>query len=108
MTPVESLCNLPRDFRQAEKSAGELADASGIEPDALSTASVAAVLRSNPALVDDWLGWSQDQRSTPGYYFLEEDGKYVVGRCPGTGRVTFDDPFEACADFIVKWVRRGF
>lgn len=101
---IRQICNLPIDFRTGNKSASDLVRASGIERRSLSTASVLAVLKSNPDLVDEWLMWSEDQRCTPAYYFLEADGKYVVGRLPEDDRVEFDNRLDACADYIVKAV----
>jgi hypothetical protein len=48
--------------------------------------------------------WSEDQRCTPAYYFVENGGDYVVVRLPEDDRVEFGDKFTACADFIVKAV----
>lgn len=107
MNSVESIrriCSLPADIRRGRKSPYELVHGAGIEPRTLTTASVTRVLRSNSELVTDWLHWSEDKRSTAGYYFLEEKGGYVVGHYPDEDRVEFDDPIAACADFIVKEV----
>jgi hypothetical protein len=104
VTPLDRICRLPTDFHRGSKSAHQLVHEAGIERSSLSAASVASVLRSNPTLVDEWLRWSEDQRSTSGYYFLEEQGQYVVGRHPGGEFAAFDDRIAACAEFIVKWV----
>jgi hypothetical protein len=101
---IRRICNLPRDFRTGDSSAYELVRASGIKQRKLTIESVLPVLRSNPTLVEDWVVWSEDQRCTPAYYFLEENGQYVVGRHPDESQVEFDDRFVACADFIVKAV----
>ena len=101
---IRRICNLPADIRAGNQSAYDLVRSSGIEFRTLTAAEVLPVLRSNPSLVNDWAMWSEDQRSTPAYYFLEEDGRYVVGRLPEEDRVEFDDRFSACADFIVKAV----
>src|SRR5688572_26632310 len=97
---------MPAEFRLGSKSAHQLLHDSGIEAASLSAASVISVLRSNPCLVDDWLRWSDDQRCTPSYYFLEEQGAYVVGRIPGKERAVFKDRITACADFIIKQARQ--
>jgi hypothetical protein len=64
--------------------------------------SVVEFLNSEPELVDEWLRWSADKRTSQGYYFLVEDRHYVVGYFPGDERVKFDDPVLACANFVVK------
>ena len=101
---IRRICNLPADFGSGDQSAYDLVRKSGIGFRTLTTSEVLPVLRSSPNLVDEWAMWSDDQRCTPAYYFLEQDGKYVVGRMPEDERVEFDDRFMACADFIVKAV----
>ena len=101
---IRRICNLPSDFRTGEKSASELERSSGIGFQTLTTSEVVPVLQSNPALVDDWAMWSEDQRCTPAYFFQEKGGKYVVGRMAEQEQVEFDDQFLACADFIIKAV----
>ena len=101
---IRRICRIPADFRKGSKSFHELVHDTGIERRALTAASVTSVLLSNPDLVEDWLSWSEDQRSTPSYYFLEEKGKYAVGCYPGEEIVEFSDSITACADFIVKQV----
>ena len=92
------------DVRAGEKSASELVRSSGIGFRTLATSEVLPVLQSNPALIDDWAMWSEDQRCTPAYYFQEQGDSYVVGRMPEQEQVEFDNRFVACADFIVKAV----
>ena len=102
---IQQICSLPAEFHKGRKSAHELVHDTGIDPEMLSTESVSAVLKSKPALVSDWLQWSEDKRSSPSYYFSSEGNSYVVGHYPGNDRVEFADPIAACADFIVKEVK---
>ena len=101
---IQQICNLPAIFRGGDKSSHTLVRESGIDVRSLSADSVIAVLRSTPDLVREWLQWSEDKRSSPGYYFLAERKCYVVGYYPGHERVEFDDPIVACADFLIKEV----
>ena len=101
---IKRICHIPADFRKGNKSFHSLVHDTGIESRVLTAASVVSVLLPNPELVDDWLSWSEDQRSSSGYYFLEENSKYVVGCYPGEELVEFSDRLAACADFIVKQV----
>ena len=93
-------------FLVGSKSAHDLLHEADIDPASLDAESIAAVLMSNPKLVNDWLRWSEDQRCTPSYFFTEEKNKYIVGRIPGNERVMFTDRISACADFILKQVRQ--
>lgn len=66
-----------------------------------------AELQAAPELVEDWLGFSQDQRCTPSYYFQRtEDGEYIVGPYPPRpgeeDEIRFKDGAAACAQFILN------
>ena len=102
--PIQRICNLPAEFRNGSKSAYEIVHDAGIDPRTLTPESISAVLLSKPELVSDWLHWSEDKRSTPGYYFLAEGNSYVVGHYPSDEQLKFSDPIAACADFVVKEV----
>lgn len=93
------------ELREGGRSAHRLIREVGIDPQALSVTSIAAVLAANPSLVDEWLHWSADQRGTPADYFIEEQGHYVVGRAPGDERSVFTDRIAACSEFILRMVR---
>jgi hypothetical protein len=100
---IERLCQLPRDFRGGDKSPLRLVEDSGIRraTEQFTESAVLAVLRREPALVDDWLGYSADKRSG-GWYVTEGDGdRYVVGTIDGE-RIVFDDVKVACASFIIR------
>ena len=101
---IRQICNLPADFRTSDRSTFDLVRASGIKPQSLTTEELLPVLKANPDLVAEWSKWSEDQRSTPAFYFVENGKSCVVGRLPEDNRVEFDDRFAACADFIVKAV----
>ena len=101
---IQRICSLPVTFRGGDQSAYDLVRNSGAAHRCLTAEALLPVLQSNPDLVDAWLMWSEDQRCTPAYYFIEEGEKYVVGRYPGKDRAEFDDRLTACADFIVKAV----
>lgn len=101
---IRRICNLPIDFRSGDQSTYDLVRASGIAYHSLTASEVLSVLESNPTLVDEWLSWSEDQRCTSAYYFMQKNDRYVVGRVPGQDQIEFDDRLAACADFIVKTV----
>lgn len=70
-------------------------------PGGLSTIAVANYLRDNPELVDEWLRFSEDKRTAGGWYFLEGDRCFIVGRIDGP-RTEHADRVAACAEFIVR------
>lgn len=49
---------------------------------------------------------SDDQRSFPAWVFQRDGGKAIVYRYPKGPRMTFDDPLEACAEFIIRYVTK--
>jgi hypothetical protein len=76
-------------------------------------AALEAHLRSNPGLVNVWVGHSGDQRCTPAYYLRAPDDSvnesgWAVGYVPRSGprapERRFPDRYTACAHFIQKYV----
>ncbi len=63
------------------------------------------VLKSNPENFQAWLNWSEDKRTSEGW-FLRTDGKtFEVGQINGENYenlINFEDKFEACSSFIIK------
>lgn len=60
-------------------------------------------LAKNPDFVDDWLVYSEDKRTTGGWYFKKGDkNKYLVGCVDETGvtETEYADKIKACAKFV--------
>ena len=59
-----------------------------------------------PDCVTQWLEWSENKRSSSGWYFKKDtETKYVVGYFPDTKNLTpilYSDKFEACSIFILR------
>jgi len=105
---VAAVARMPVDFKeQGTLSAVELIRRSGVveNPQALSSAAVRSCLVEEPALVDAWEAWSQDKRTSTGWYFAPDGSRYVVGFYPSQEESTFNDPFEACSAFILHEVQ---
>ncbi len=68
----------------------------------LRASQLAAVLESEPGLVDDWLGYSEDKRTSSGWGFgtAREGGWLVDG--PGGAREVFASRVDACAEFVLR------
>ncbi len=103
-TIVEKVCRIPTLLRdeQDKSFADHVKDSGYLErPDALNVDDVAAHLRAHPDLVESWLTYSGDKRSSPGWYFSElRDRRYEVGYFPGGTPREFSDAASACAEFI--------
>ena len=74
----------------------------------ISEGSIREQLTQHPECVDEWARWSEDKRSSSGWYFEHNGrtGKYVVGYFAddaGRGRpLEFGDRTDACAAFIKR------
>ena len=101
---VTDVCRLPIDFYQSNVSPIDLVRRSGylkLRGD-VTVERLSAGLAREPELVDAWLMWSNDNRSTPAWYIKELDGGgfevgyYDHGRASQT---VFDDRVRACAEY---------
>lgn len=101
---VRELCRFPENWRSGEWSMLDLLRVTGYEPTMKLTATeVKKHLRDEPALVQEWLGYSQDQRCTPAWYIMEcSPGRFEVGQVPSGEQLWFTDPVEAVAEFAVR------
>jgi hypothetical protein len=66
-------------------------------------------LVKHPEHVSHWQGLSDDNRASSGWYFTEDNKRYLVGSFPrkeGEEPMQFADPKEACAVFIKRDIER--
>lgn len=104
---VEAVARLPRTFHsRGDLSAYAILEQSGyfdrhadVTPDML-----AAILGSDPSLVDEWLAFSENKRTSSGWYFRQGATGFTVGFVGDAGNKVdesnYTDPIEACAKFI--------
>lgn len=104
---VENLCRIPIAFHGGMKSAIQLVAESGIDQceSALSVDAVAQHLARCPYLIEEWIRWSDDKRTSGGWYFLRDDSGYVVGSYPTRKVLYFSEATVACAEFVVREVQ---
>ena len=102
---TETICRLPREI-QADRNlspaafitqSGYLGSEGNITAECLFKA-----LRKDAGLVEDWLRWSEDKRTPTGWYFKKSGECYVVDEVHRFSRLTFADPVQACAEFILR------
>lgn len=102
---IAYLCRLPQTFHEGTESAYDLLHQSRTSPESISIDAVRAVLDADPLLISAWQRWSQDKRTSSGWFLDYENGKHVVGHLLRGNRLTFPDAASACAEFIVRELR---
>ena len=101
---VSAVCRIPLPYRQPDgKPLQRYVAESGYydNPEALSVDAVTAFLHYNPTLVDEWFLFSENKRTSGGWYLIEEGNEFIVGQIGGA-RIGFSDRMAACAGFIVR------
>lgn len=104
---VTAICQIPRDFRRGDSSPIQLVARSGYEAvkDTLSVAELRDHLERDPALVLDWVVWSEDKRATEGWYFSPSGDGAHVGYVGLEEPASYFSPLaEACAQFVYREV----
>ncbi len=107
-----SLILIPRTFhRLGNVSTYDLLKDTGYfeKYDQVSEGSIHEALKQHPECVDEWILYSQDKRTSTGWYFKREDeNAYIVGYFAGKAgknkniQLKFTDRIEACAAFIKR------
>lgn len=108
---VTAVCRLPIDFRRGNVSARNLVRRSGYlgARREVTVERLTERLATDADLVDAWLTWSEDNRSTPAWYIESlgagafEVGYYDHGR---TSQVVFDDRIRACAEYVRRYLEQ--
>ena len=107
---AEKVVRVANDFYHQETSIYTLLQESGYfeSYDHIGGSEIIVALKNHPDLINDWLRYSEDQRSSPCWYFRKCDGEnYSVGHYPETpefGEIDFKNKFEACAAFVRKFI----
>jgi hypothetical protein len=109
---IETICRIPDDYYgwsrpSSNKSWKALLAASHyseLRPQ-LTAVQLAAHLHAHPLLVSQWERYSEDKRTSGGWYFVRSLDGWVLGRLTSAGArderlVRAADP-EACAEYIL-------
>jgi hypothetical protein len=106
---IERIVHIPYDFHQIKtKSTYTLLLESGYFEvyDQIDENKIIEALKKQPHLIAQWLQWSEDNRSSPSWYFTKgDDGKCFVGHWPEGKEfkeINTSDEFIACAAFIKR------
>ncbi len=107
-TVIEKMIHLPHDFKLVNKSELTLLEESGYFQchDQISGNEIRQVLKSYPHLIENWLQFSADCRSSEHWFFTKgEDGDCYVGHWPEGkefGEVITSDELYAWGVFIKR------
>lgn len=104
---IKKICNLPLDFEKSRNKSivGLIKESGYLEyKDKIVLGAIKAYLSLNRCLVDNWLIYSSDKRTSSGWYFCADKGVYIVGYYSKFGGndniIKYSDSIEACANFI--------
>jgi len=108
---IENICLIPKKLKDRDdismvdlffEVGGQSAVENSTELD------LSQVLRNRPDLVDQWLQLSEDNRSTPAWYFrkTEDSTMWEVGYYPDGKIIYFDNPIDACASYIYNYLKQ--
>ena len=98
------ICDLPAAFRRGEGSFRDLVRARGFAEfrGQFAARELADYLRARPALIDQWVAYSEDKRTSDGWYLRPP---FSVGRItrepPPAREQRYRDLAAACAAFII-------
>jgi hypothetical protein len=101
------ICEIPAEFHRRAVSVVQLVWDSGCESaDAVSLRrALEERLRTHPELIDDWLTYSADKRTSSGWFFQDDD-VVTVGYFEADRGISheqhFSDRLQACAEFIMR------
>jgi hypothetical protein len=105
------LCNLPREFRRVRtKSIVQLLREYGYfeQHGELTREAIVEVLESDPFLIEDWIGYSADKRTSSGWFLLPNGRVGYLGRERHPTNILLqpvsNDLPSACAEFIIREV----
>jgi len=105
---LREICSLPAAYKRSGLSWHDLVRRNPYtsDHDALTEQSLASFLTSHPDLIELWLGWSEDKRSTPSPFLRRSGSRYELGYVERGGRFRpsefFDEPATPCARFILQ------
>jgi hypothetical protein len=109
MDVIARICGLPAQFKaRGDVSVSQLVEESGYlaAPADLTVESVSTYLREHPELIEAWFGYSEDKRTSSGWYVVERPrDTFEVGEYPKGDRISIAGRASACAEFIVREIR---
>ena len=105
---IAGICRIAHDnsLRGSGRSLRELLEATEyrqLRAD-LTEPAIADYLASHPDVASEWSMYSDDKRTSGGWYFVHRDHRWIVGRVesePRHDEREYESRLEACAHFIL-------
>ena len=68
----------------------------------LASSHIEAVLEKHPGEITMWLAYSEDKRTSVGWYFANVgESRWQIGKLDGTHEL-FESPIAACSEFVLR------
>ena len=106
---IKNICQLPVSLKKLNKSIYALLKDSCYydSPDLVTESLIKNYLINNQEVINEWLIYSSDKRTSSGWYFEENDkhNKYIVGYLSSGNRcneTVFSNIVDACTMFILR------
>lgn len=105
---IEKLCQIPKKFKTENKSIYDLLQEIGYfeNSDFVSKDLLEEYLKNNPETIKEWFFYSEDKRTSQGWYIKEKNKTIAVGYFDNINSTTqekiFDSLNKACAAFILN------
>jgi hypothetical protein len=108
---IMKIVTIPGRFEKENKSVVTMLGETGYLAvyNEITTDAIAEVIKQQPKLIDDWMQWSDDQRSSEAWVFSKKDDAYLVyyyGSTVDDEKKDFSTATDACAYYIKMQMER--
>lgn len=108
---IKEICQIPIKFKTENKSIYDLLKEIGYfeNSDSVTIESIEDYLNKNKSIIEDWINYSLDKRTSSGWYIIEGNKIIIVGHLNNNEgpeeKKEFADLSEACAVFILNEIK---
>jgi hypothetical protein len=108
---IKKICQIPIEFKSGNKSICDLLKETGYfeNSDSVTIDSFDKYLKNNDKIIQEWLAYSEDKRTSGGWYIIKKNNSIIVGHLDNeigsAEEKEFDDISKACAVFIFNEIK---